>query len=98
MKIDFNEEEVSFLKETLAQVDKRSYDPVYKNTIDRISIGSFEDRSGNVTKRVLLEEFEVYTLIEALQDRAEHLNSNDDSKNKCENLIKSIHEKTGLSL
>jgi hypothetical protein len=102
MKIAFTQDQIDFLKETLVEVDSRAYDPVYKNTVDRVALSSVEefDKNGvaKTVQKVVVEEFEVFTLIEALQERSEHMSTSDEVKAQCNDLLEFINENTGLSL
>jgi len=101
MRIDFDNNQLEFIRETLTEVDSRAFDPVYKNTVERVKVSKVEERSGEtkqIVDKVVLEEFEVYTIIEALQERAEYRETNKDNKKKCEDLIAYIDQTTGLSL
>jgi hypothetical protein len=62
MNIDWNEEEVEFLRSVLSAVDKKALDPVYGNLLPRMVL----KEAG-----VNIETAEVNSLIEALTDYAD---------------------------
>jgi hypothetical protein len=97
MRIDLEQSQIDFVRETLADVDTRAYDPIYKTTIDRVVLSSVKEGSGFVNK-VVIEESEVFTIIEALQERSEHAQTPEDVKSACTDMLTYIEESTGLTL
>ena len=97
MRINFEKDQVDFVKETLKDVDSRSYDPVFKNTIDRVILSSLKE-GGTIVNRVVIEESEVYTIMEALQERSEYAQTEASVKEKCTDLLAYINDTTGLSI
>jgi len=98
MKIQLENEIVDVLKKALFEVDKRSCDPVYKSLSVRIDSTLLNSDYG---KSFVLEESEIYSLLEGLsdyQDILEKNNGSDEEKESCADAINDIKEETGLSI
>jgi hypothetical protein len=65
MKIEWNSDQVDTIVKALEAVDKKSYDPIYGNLVERIEL---KDIEGYAEAVVVLEEFEVFTVIEAVNE------------------------------
>lgn len=100
MRIALRQEEYDFLLNMLMHVDKRSYDPVYKNIAERIEKTASAEGPDMV---VPLEETEIYNTLDALNeyiDEAENGNySEEESKKRveiAEDFIELLGEETGI--
>ena len=65
MKIEWNDLQVETVVKALEAVDKRSNDPMYGNLVGRIE---HQDAEGYDAPVVVLEEFEMFTVVEALME------------------------------
>jgi hypothetical protein len=99
MKIDFSKQQVDSLKSILAKVDTKAVDPSYTNMVDRLTL---EKRGSDSFETVMIEETEVYTLIEALNNYREDFEDahgvSDEDKEVATGIAEFIEEATGLSL
>lgn len=102
MKILLQKGEYNFLIEMLDHVDKRSYDPVYKNLIERIE--KTADMEG-FEHAVYLEESEIYNVLDAANeyvDEAENGNYEEDERESrvatAEDFAELLSEETGITL
>ena len=65
MKLEWTDGQVETIIKALETVDKKSYDPTYGNLIPRIE---HIDADGYDEPVVQLEEFEVFSVVEALME------------------------------
>jgi hypothetical protein len=102
MKIDLQKYEYNFVLSMLRDVDKKSYDPVYKNIAERIEKMSSVSGTGQI---IALEETDINNVLEALNEYIEDAKagnySNEIKKErteKAQNFIQLIDEETGYKL
>ena len=102
MKINLRLEEYDFLNSMLMYVDTKSYDPVYKNLVERIEKTASKE---GIDKIVFLEETEVNRVIDALDeyiDDAENGNFSEKEKSTriayAKEFSTLIKEETGFML
>ena len=97
MRVQLSKIDIAYLEDILAEVDGVSYDPVYGIMIDRVK--STKTASGK-NSEFNLEEFEIYSILEAFNYYSEMATKKDDEKEmrKLAILVKDVNEQTGLSL
>lgn len=102
MKLEWTDSQVETIIKGLEAVDKKSYDPVYGNLIPRIE---HIDADGYDEPVVQLEEFEVFSIVEALMeivdDQESYMRSGDildEDIVLIQDLISEIETKYGISL
>ena len=102
MKLEWTDDQAELVIKTLEAVDKRASDPVYGNLVSRIE---HKDAEGYKEPVVILEEFEVFTVVEALMeitDDSEPYMRNGDIVEEdlvlIEDLTNEISSKYGISL
>lgn len=98
MKIKLSKKDVAYIKKVLKDVDKISYDPVYKTMIERID--STSDKSKKEKCEFYLEEFEIFNVLEAFNNYSEMAKKIDDKEEmkKVEAITKLVNDITGISL
>lgn len=68
MKIILRQENYKFLIDALVVVDKRAYDPIYKNIRSRIESTASKD---GADMAIFLEESEIFHMLDALNEYTE---------------------------
>jgi len=102
MKIVLRQAEYDFFISMLNFVDGRSYDPVYKNLIERIEKTCLSQESDMV---IFLEETEIYNTLDAINEyigEAESGNYEDNARKlrieEAEEFEDLINNETGITL
>jgi hypothetical protein len=102
MKIEWNDDQVELVIKTLEAVDKKSYDAVYGNLVPRIELKDVEGYKESV---VVLEEFEIFSIVEALNEildeRESYLRGGDimdEDIHLIDELVSDISTKYGIAL
>ena len=101
MKMVLRQEEYAFLTELLKVVDKHSFDPVYKNIVERMQLMGTDD---GINKVIPIEETDLFNVYDAI---GEYINQSEsgnytpqEKKNmadRAKNLLKVIEEETGTT-
>jgi len=101
MKITLQSHEYDFMLSVLKHIDKKSYDPVYKNLSERIEKTS--SKIGNNQRLVAIEESEVFVTIDALNEYIDDAQTGNykqeekkDRTSKAEDFIQIIASETGI--
>ena len=102
MKLEWNEDQIETIIKALEAVDKKSCDPIYGNLVSRIE---HIDAKGFDEPVVMLEEFEIFSVVEALmgvvEDKESYIrtgNITEEDSVQSEKLISEIETKYGISL
>jgi hypothetical protein len=97
MKINMKDSDYKSLVNMLDEVDKSSYDPVYKEMKERVESTKNSSKK-NVS--ITLEEFEIYNILDGLNGHEEAMTSRNDMEKVKEisSLKNIINQETGLSL